>query len=342
MRNYLITGASGHIGEHVLLELSKDLDIHLYCPVRAKTFSKIGDSLSLKYPNITFFSCELNDSELMEKVADVDFEGIVHLAGLYDLDGKKGDLFLSNVVSTMAICRFCNLKEISRFLLISTVAVAGKSHETLKEEKIEKTPLFYNEYERTKFIAEDFVSQSLHPNCAYTVMRPGIVLGSAFEEREIKLDGPYYVIKNIDRFSLALKKMLFITIPYSEKSILPFTNIDMISCAISSWVREIKNYQQFYNVVFDNNPKVSTFLSRVLKSFGIKAKLVRLNYIKHLDKLFPFVNIPKNLYDYLFYAPVIINDNFVQDFGSYRQDFEAYYDSFIANYKKQTRKDYNE
>lgn len=337
MRNYLITGANGYIGKRVLSELCKEEGIRLFCPIRAKSFAKTSEELSLKYPSVTFFSSDLNDIELMEKVSDIEFEGIVHIAGLYDLDGKKGDLYLSNVVATMGLCRFCNLKKISRFLHISTVAVAGKDPSILKEDKIERTPEFYNEYERTKFLAEDFVTHSLHEKCQYTILRPGIVLGSSSPECDIKLDGPYFIVRNIDRFSLVLKRMLFIMVPFNPCSVLPFTNVDMISLTICSWIKNVKKYEAFYNVVFSNNPKVVDFLKRVLGSFDIRAKIISVKHIKYLNRLLPFANIPRNLYDYLFYAPVIENEKFIQDFKSLGQDFDSYYDFFIENYKEKMK-----
>lgn len=337
MREFLLTGASGHIGEAVLKNLHLVDGIRLHCPLRPSTFERLSNKLKEKYPSVQFFACELSDIDLIEYMEKKSFEGIIHVAGLYDLDAKNGDLYLSNVVASMGLVNVCNRLKISRFLHISTVAVAGSMKSELKESPLKNKDKFYNEYERTKYMAENFVTNSLHPDCSLTVIRPGIVLGSSDPSIEIKLDGPYFVINYINQFKNILRNLFFLYFPYNPTSVMPFCNVDMVSQTICSWVVEKREYAQYYNIVFNNNPNAQLFLKELLAAFDIRLKLIPTRKIAVLKKILPYVKIPANLYDYLFYGPTISNELFQRDFSTIATNYEDYFDSFINNYKAQNK-----
>lgn len=146
-KKILVTGADGFIGSH----LTKKLVI-LGAKVRAMTFGKVKSLNDLK-GNIEIARHDLNS---LEKLGDLEFDAIFHLAALTDLKKCLEDPFLAcstNVLGTIKLLESC--KKVGRFIIISTLGVYGEPRYLPIDENHPTLPI--EPYAASKAAAESFV-----------------------------------------------------------------------------------------------------------------------------------------------------------------------------------------
>ncbi|MEA2684075.1 MAG: hypothetical protein QOK05_2403 [Chloroflexota bacterium] len=204
---YLVTGATGFIGRHLVDQLLKrDGDIHvLVRPAsKAKMQARIeelgaADRIHICEGDITKSDCGVAQGERDElKGAEV-----YHLAAVYDLEADEEANTLANVQGTRNVVALANSIGAARLHHISSIAVAGgKWKGEFTEEMFDEGQDLGHPYYATKFEAEKIVrTESKVP---FRVYRPGIVIGSAETGQADKIDGPYYGFKIMQRLREAL------------------------------------------------------------------------------------------------------------------------------------------
>ena len=87
-------------------------------------------------------------------------------------------------------------KRFARLHYVSTAYVSGKHHGTFRETDLDVGQGFKNHYEETKFLAEVEVAKSRVPR---TIYRPGVVVGDSRTGETGKFDGPYFVLRAMER-----------------------------------------------------------------------------------------------------------------------------------------------
>jgi thioester reductase-like protein len=120
-----------------------------------------------------------------------------HLAAVYDLAVRRDVGRLINVEGTKNVLGF--LEEAPRFErlhYVSTAYVSGTSRGTFRETDLDVGQGFKNYYEETKFQAEVEVVRSPVPR---TIYRPGIVVGDSKTGETGKFDGPYFVLRVMEK-----------------------------------------------------------------------------------------------------------------------------------------------
>ncbi len=120
-----------------------------------------------------------------------------HLAAVYDLAVARDVGRRINVEGTKNVLEFvAHARRFERLQYVSTAYVSGAARGTFRETDLDVGQGFKNHYEETKFQAEVEVVRSKVP-C--TIYRPGIVVGDSRTGETAKFDGPYFVLRVMER-----------------------------------------------------------------------------------------------------------------------------------------------
>jgi thioester reductase-like protein len=209
-RTILFTGFPGFIGLRLLprlLELKPDAQIA--CLVQEKFLAAAKDgvaTIETNHPHaigrIDLVTGDITSAGLgLEGGAAQhlhnDTVECYHLAAVYDLAVKKDVAHRINVLGTRHVLEFLGEgKRFERLHYVSTAFVSGTVKGTFREGDLDLGQGFKNHYERTKFEAEVLVAQNALPR---TIYRPGVVVGDSRTGETGKFDGPYFVLRFMER-----------------------------------------------------------------------------------------------------------------------------------------------
>ncbi|MBL0388710.1 SDR family oxidoreductase [Tumebacillus sp. ITR2] len=126
---------------------------------------------------------------------------VFHLAAVYDLAVPKDLAYDVNVNGTRNVNTFVkSLPQLKRYVYFSTAYVSGDRTGRVLETELVKGQNFKNHYESTKYEAEVLV-QSVREQVPLTIIRPGVVMGDSKTGETPKFDGPYFVMRFLDKFA---------------------------------------------------------------------------------------------------------------------------------------------
>jgi thioester reductase-like protein len=209
-RAFLFTGFPGFIGARLLpriLELKPGS--RAVCLVQGKYLATARDAVSelesahahargrieLVEGDITVQGLGLpakTNRELRRSLSEA-----YHLAAVYDLAVRRDVGRLVNVEGTKNVLEFLDGAPcFERLHYVSTAYVSGTARGTFRETDLDVGQGFKNHYEETKFQAEVEVARS---KVSRTIYRPGIVVGDSRTGETAKFDGPYFVLRAMDR-----------------------------------------------------------------------------------------------------------------------------------------------
>jgi nucleoside-diphosphate-sugar epimerase len=140
------------------------------------------------------------DSETNDQIRqEIDY--VFHLAAIYDLAVPYDFAYRVNVEGTQNVTRWVKqLPRLKRYVYFSTAYVSGRRTGKILETELDKGQAFKNHYEATKFQAEVIVQQHMD-QIPTTIIRPGIVMGHSQTGETVKFDGPYFVMRFLDKFA---------------------------------------------------------------------------------------------------------------------------------------------
>lgn len=161
--NILLTGYTGNLGA----ELARQFSGH-------RVFALVRDrQATATLQHVAFVPGTLERLPL-DLAAEIEL--IVHSAALTAFRAPLSELRRTNVEGTVALLNFARqCPRLRRFIHLSTTCVAGDRCGHIAEARIEPEPAFVNDYERTKWEAEDVVLDSGLP---VEIARLAIVAGS--------------------------------------------------------------------------------------------------------------------------------------------------------------------
>jgi thioester reductase-like protein len=120
-----------------------------------------------------------------------------HLAAVYDLAVTREVGRRINVEGTKNVLEFLeHAPHFERLHYVSTAYVSGTARGVFRETDLDVGQGFKNYYEETKFQAEVEVVRSRVPR---TIYRPGVVVGDSKTGETGKFDGPYFVLRAMER-----------------------------------------------------------------------------------------------------------------------------------------------
>ncbi|MGC4060821.1 MAG: AMP-binding protein [Aquabacterium sp.] len=175
----LLTGATGYVGAHVLHELLRQSDVHVYCLVRCKqnmnAEQRLHETLAWYFPqevNLDVSSrvtvLEGDVAQLRFGLSEVDYEdvairvdAIYHFAADTRLFGPIEDFQRANVQPVQTCIDLAMYRRRKDLHYMSTLAVCGVNPQAetqeFSEDNLSIGQEFQNFYESTKFAAECLV-----------------------------------------------------------------------------------------------------------------------------------------------------------------------------------------
>ena len=168
-----ITGANGFIGFRLTERLSAEghtIKCLVRSPARFQELSHL--------PGVTSVIGDLDDKEALEEGTS-GCDTVFHMAALAKPWSKDKTLpFRVNVKGTENILRASQKSGIKRFVFTSSAAVVGPSPgEEPIDENFPRSMPFFNDYERTKSLAENLVREYLPGGMETVIVNPTRVFG---------------------------------------------------------------------------------------------------------------------------------------------------------------------
>lgn len=161
--NLLLTGFTGNLGP----ELARQLAEH-------RVWALVRDPLTA--PAMDHVTPVTGTLQEVPAALASETELIVHSAALTSFRAPLSELRRVNVAGTAALLDFARkCPRLRWFIHLSTTCVAGDLQGQIPEERIERAPGFVNDYERSKWEAEEVVLDSGLP---VEIVRLSIVAGS--------------------------------------------------------------------------------------------------------------------------------------------------------------------
>lgn len=319
----LVTGSTGFIGKKVVRDLATHAE-KIYIIVRPKSIARAKDAFD-DIPNVQIVPGDLTDDDILQDIGDYlrithEVDTIINLAGHYDLTASAYETYNANVIGVQNMIHLASkCHNLEFFHHISTYAVSGNLQGVIAEDDMDNLRNLSDNYAISKMNGEKIFRNADLPNVKKRIYRPGIVVGS-IENGEIeKIDGPYYLMKFIhenQEYFRKLAPMKVLPLPYAKNATLPLVPVDVLS----EWMTEcFLNPDQTeelrsYHMLGEQKLLLSDFVEKLLKSYDIPLKLVRLKRVKQLKHLLPALGMPKELLEYMFHEVSFNMDNRKEDY----------------------------
>lgn len=184
----LVTGGTGLVGAHLLLQLVKKND-----SVRAihregsnlqnvqKVFSYYEKDSTELFKKIEWVPADINDIPALEKVF-IGVEYVYHAAAMISFDpGDFEKLMKINAEGTANIVNLSISNAIKKLCYVSTIGTIGKSlNQGLADEESEWSDRNNNVYAQSKYAAEMEVWRGSQEGLSVVMVNPGVILGPGF------------------------------------------------------------------------------------------------------------------------------------------------------------------
>jgi thioester reductase-like protein len=138
------------------------------------------------------------DEDARETILDETRE-LFHLAAVYDLAVAREVGEAVNVDGTRHVLDVAGDCDLDRFHYVSTCYVSGRHDGVFGPGDLDVGQSFNNHYEATKFEAEVLVQDRMDDGLPATVYRPAITVGDSETGETQKYDGPYFVLRWLQR-----------------------------------------------------------------------------------------------------------------------------------------------
>ena len=124
MKNYLVTGGAGFIGYWLTKTLSENRANHVFVVDNfVKTTDKSSFDILCARENISFLDIDLSFDDLDQRLPNIEFEIIYHLAALNGTQNFYNipfDVIYNSTLSTLRLLKWCEKHKPGRFVYAST------------------------------------------------------------------------------------------------------------------------------------------------------------------------------------------------------------------------------
>ncbi|MCA9186264.1 MAG: SDR family oxidoreductase, partial [Planctomycetales bacterium] len=105
-------------------------------------------------------------------------ETVVHSAASirFNVDPRSQEPYYTNLDGTRHLSTLCEQAGLRRFVHVSTAYVCGMRQGTVSETELDRDQDFGNDYERSKFYAEQYIVDQWQSR-GFTILRPSIIVG---------------------------------------------------------------------------------------------------------------------------------------------------------------------
>jgi NAD(P)-dependent dehydrogenase (short-subunit alcohol dehydrogenase family) len=194
--SYLVTGATGFIGRHLVEELLDHREGTVFALVRETSMSRLEKMIEIwGTGRVVPVVGDLGAGGLDVDAAWVDdhrgdIDHFFHVAAIYDMTADDKANEQMNVSGTRHALELAGALEVGCFHQVSSVAIAGEYDGSFDESMFDAGQELTSPYHRTKFESERIVRDEY--TRPWRVYRPAIVVGHSETGAIDKVDGPYY------------------------------------------------------------------------------------------------------------------------------------------------------
>ncbi|MED4763642.1 amino acid adenylation domain-containing protein [Brevibacillus laterosporus] len=290
-RTFLITGATGYLGSHLLYELLQKTPGTIYCLVRGKDVHAAMDRL---YQNYSFYFGKEQQKQLTSRVKVMigdlqevrlglgkedwyelvqNVDAIMHCGADVSHFGDAQHFYQVNVRSTETLLDLAREKQGIHFHYVSTIGIpeelshAGKWHELRNAEQMDYSIVLENHYVNSKWESEKHVMKAFEQEgIPVTIYRAGNLsshsLAGTFQ-RNMETNAMYRMCRAMFLLGIA---------PHADW-LVDFTPIDFAGKAIATLALQEEAVGAIFHVV---NPKQIPYVELLehFQSFGYKLSLV--------------------------------------------------------------------
>jgi len=266
-----ITGFPGFLGLRLVASLlDRDRDERVAALVEPRMVQQAQGAAAVLDPD----RIEILSGDIAERRLGIDPErytrlveeitSVYHLAAIYDLAVPLEVAQRVNVDGTGNVIELCaQVESLERFNYVSTAYVAGLRHGVVYEHELSLGQGFKNHYESTKFQAELWVRDAM-ATVPTTIYRPAIVVGDSLSGKTQKFDGPYYLLRMLQK--LRERNM---PIPQIGRSEAPFNvvPIDFVVDAMVAAGRDPKSMGETFHLVDPEPLRASELLEMLSREY---------------------------------------------------------------------------
>ena len=273
--------------------------------------------------DITSSSLGLENQEYKRLCNEVD--EVFHCAAVTHFEMQGADEHVAvNIKGTENVLQFTNTGKQKRLHYISTAYVAGKQSGMICEKEMVNEPIFNNEYERSKFVAEQLVIEYAKNNdIPYTIYRPGIIVGDSKTGATCKFDNLYLFVKvlfNIKNSFIKNKSddldNVTVRVPGDPDALINLVPIDYVADAIVAILNKRESIGGIYHITNPNPPKLCELRDLVMELLEINGMHVKIDKelkkqnLNTVEQL--FLRQTKTYYSYL-YSKLRFDDSRTQE-----------------------------
>ncbi len=180
-KKILVTGATGLVGSHILVELSQMEDLTVYAAKRkssnVSSVAKLFEHYQIAsfYEKINWVDFDLNHPEL-----NIEVDEIIHSAAVVSFDKNEYQLMTKvNLEGTKKLLKLAKDKNVKKFGFVSSIASLGRTknsnHYSESSPWSESTSNSY--YSITKYQSEQLVIEANSETMSTYIINPGVILG---------------------------------------------------------------------------------------------------------------------------------------------------------------------
>lgn len=193
IKNILLTGSTGFLGQNILIDLLDCTDANIYCIVRSKNTQEAKKRLSNSLINAGYSHYE-NSNRIIVLTGDLnlpnlglksdtvtmlinDIDAIYHCAAyvhhLYSYEHLRGD-----VLSTHFLIQISTTTKLKHLHFISTMNISDNSKDTVKPaENLQDISFYDMGYIQVKWACEKILYSYIDKGYPFYIYRPGNITG---------------------------------------------------------------------------------------------------------------------------------------------------------------------
>jgi nucleoside-diphosphate-sugar epimerase len=196
----LVTGGTGLVGFHLLLQLSQEENAirAIYRSEKKRLHVKKLFEKENKLPEfekIDWFKADILDIPTLE-TAFTNVSYVYHCAALVSFNPKDEDkLYQNNIIGTANVVNCCLSSNVKKLCYVSSISALGNGTEhnlILNEETERNNEVVRSDYSISKFGAEMEVWRGFQEGLEVVIVNPGVIFGYGFPT-----EGSSLFIKNV-------------------------------------------------------------------------------------------------------------------------------------------------
>lgn len=290
-RSLLLTGATGFLGIHLLLQLVRSLQYKkIYIIVRNK--EKLKQQIAYyQIDSFSFENIEIIENDLLN-MKENDFpavETVIHSAAEIHCLKNLNQLCDNNVLTTQKICNIyqndANIYFISTLSVFVSSNLTGNHYPTSLP--ISNSYILYGGYAQSKYISEKIVEA-----CNGNIIRLGLLTGSTYLGQFPVNDFFSQIVTTLNKIKIYPENF--------EEAYVDLTPVDLCAEKIVQHIISGKD-----NILHIANKK-SISLTEILNELNLK-KVHTIEFQKQIKEL---PTLPKTLLEFAFFKSTMLKDCF--------------------------------